>query len=54
MSEFTQVKEHINLTVNELLRCAQANGEGVFTENGAFSVVTGRRTGRSPRDRFIV
>jgi phosphoenolpyruvate carboxykinase (ATP) len=54
MSNFTQVKEHINLTVSELLKCAQANGEGVFTEKGAFSVVTGKRTGRSPRDRFIV
>lgn len=43
-----------NLSVAELIECAVKNGEGTLTNNGALDVVTGKYTGRSPKDRFIV
>lgn len=45
---------HYNLTVPRLIEIAVARGEGVLTSMGAFNVVGGRYTGRSPDDRFIV
>ena len=43
-----------NLSVEELIEEAIKNNEGVLTETGAFRVETGKYTGRSPKDRFIV
>jgi len=43
-----------NLAVPRLIEMAVARGEGVLTSTGAFNVVGGRYTGRSPDDRFIV
>ncbi|MBB3143314.1 phosphoenolpyruvate carboxykinase [Halomonas organivorans] len=45
---------HVNLSSAELIERAVANGEGRLSADGALVVNTGERTGRSPKDRFIV
>lgn len=45
---------HLNLTAAELIDLALARKEGVLAANQALNVTTGARTGRSPKDRFIV
>jgi phosphoenolpyruvate carboxykinase (ATP) len=45
---------HINLAIPELIKMAIANQEGELAANQAFNATTGPRTGRSPKDRFIV
>jgi len=47
-------KAHVNLSSAELIERAVANGEGRLAANGALVVNTGVRTGRSPKDRFLV
>src|SRR3990167_2155082 len=48
------VHAKVNLSVDDLLADAAANGEGTWSETKAFTVQTGKRTGRSPKDRYIV
>ena len=45
---------HVNLSSAELIERAVARGEGRLSANGALVVNTGLRTGRSPKDRYIV
>ena len=45
---------HTNLVPAQLIEHAIRRGEGTFAANGALVCKTGARTGRSPKDRFIV
>jgi phosphoenolpyruvate carboxykinase (ATP) len=56
ISEFgiTPSKIFRNLTPDELVESAVSKKEGVINSTGSLSVNTGKYTGRSPDDRFIV
>jgi len=48
------VKPHWNLSPEELQKITIAKGMGKETSNGTLALNTGKFTGRSPQDRFIV
>lgn len=50
----TSEKVYKNLSVPNLVEHAIRNNEGILSENGALVINTGKYTGRSPKDRFIV
>lgn len=43
-----------DLTSDQLIELSLKNGEGEMAANGALNVNTGARTGRSPKDRYII
>ncbi|MFZ0662196.1 MAG: phosphoenolpyruvate carboxykinase (ATP) [Acidobacteriaceae bacterium] len=45
---------HRNLSTPQLVEAAIARGEASLASNGALVAITGARTGRSPRDKFII
>ena len=45
---------HRNLSTPLLVETAIARGEASLASNGALVALTGARTGRSPRDKFII
>lgn len=47
-------KIHRNLAVEKLVEAAVQRNEGILTSTGSLAVKTGKYTGRSPDDRFIV
>ena len=43
-----------NQSVPELMQAALDKGEGVLGQGGSLLVATGKHTGRSPKDKFVV
>ncbi|MEY4160304.1 MAG: hypothetical protein RLZZ136_925 [Pseudomonadota bacterium] len=50
----TSATIHANLGTAPLVEHAVRNGEGVLAKDGPFVVATGKHTGRSAKDKFIV
>lgn len=50
----TNKSVHYQYTVPELVEAALERNEGVLSDTGALAADTGKFTGRSPQDRFIV
>lgn len=49
-----QAEVQYQLTPTELIEEAILNGEGTLADSGALAIDTGKFTGRSPKDRFVV
>ncbi len=51
---FSKSKTYQQLSPEELVNATLKNGEGQLTDSGSLAIKTGKFTGRSPNDRFIV
>src|SRR6266849_3032853 len=54
MTVQARIVQRETLTVPRLIEYALRREEGVVTDHGAFAAVTTPKTGRSPRDKFVV
>lgn len=54
MLDIKLANTHKNLSLAKLVEMILERGEGVLSSTGALSVKTGKFTGRSPDDKYIV
>ncbi|HET9099731.1 MAG TPA: phosphoenolpyruvate carboxykinase (ATP), partial [Acidobacteriaceae bacterium] len=54
LSQLKPVRIHRNLAVPQMVAVSLARGESKLASNGALVAHTGRCTGRSPKDKFII
>jgi len=54
LTAFKPQKVHWNLSPHELVEHSIRRNQGVLSDQGALCILTGRFTGRSPKDRYIV
>lgn len=53
-AEITSSKVHYQLTPDELIQQTLDLGQGQLSDTGALCISTGKFTGRSPKDKFVV